>query len=335
MRIPNPLAFGVPNGALLLHTISSENGSSPFGIRQTNENPDLGIPQETVFEVSRIGRIYAGTFNNGIKPNGYINALHSSGVYSPITNSSNGFGSITHGVSNGQQRIGWTSGNTTEDKKLHVGYGLAPGQHGTGFPASWGYNYRSVLTLDMVVDEENEHFANMGINTENPTAPLHVKYTPTAINDGPSGNDHGLLIENNGWKSHDYALRVNSHHGDILRLSNAGELFIGRDLNGDAPGDFKLYVQDGIRTERLRVDIAAENDWADYVFEDDYVLIPIDELETFIKENKHLPGVPSAAQVVKEGVDVGEMNAVLLRHIEELTLRMIEMQKEINELKDK
>ena len=231
--------------------------------------------------------------------------------------------------------LGWTSGNTTEDKKLYVGYGLASVHNGNGFPPSWGYNYRSVLTLDMVVDEENEHFANMGINTENPTAPLHVKYTPTAIKDGPSGNDHGLLIENNGWKSHDYALRINTHHGNVFRFSNSGRLFIGAGLNGEPIDDFNLYVEKGIRTEKIRVDIASENGWADYVFEEDYVLIPIDELEAFIKENKHLPGVPSAAVVVEEGIDLGEMNAILLRHIEELTLRMIDMQKEINELKNK
>jgi len=73
--------------------------------------------------------------------------------------------------------------------------------------------------------------------------------------------------------------------------------------------------------------IAANNGWADFVFEDDYTLMPVAELEAFIKKYKHLPNVPSAAQVQAEGIDLAEMNAILLRQIEELTLRVIELEK--------
>jgi hypothetical protein len=72
--------------------------------------------------------------------------------------------------------------------------------------------------------------------------------------------------------------------------------------------------------------IAANNGWADFVFEDDYTLMPVAELEAFIKKYKHLPNVPSAAQVQAEGIDLAEMNAILLRQIEELTLRIIELE---------
>jgi len=107
---------------------------------------------------------------------------------------------------------------------------------------------------------------------------------------------------------------------------------IGPNLNWGIPwstsGAFKLYVEGGIRTERVKVDVANLNGWADYVFEEDYVLMPIEELEAFIKEHKHLPGVPSAEEDVKNGIDLAEMNKILLEKIEELTLRVIEIEKQ-------
>ena len=59
--------------------------------------------------------------------------------------------------------------------------------------------------------------------------------------------------------------------------------------------------------------------------------MPIDELEAYIKEHKHLPGVPSSEEVKREGIDVAEMNKILLEKIEELTLRVIELEKEANQ----
>ncbi len=72
--------------------------------------------------------------------------------------------------------------------------------------------------------------------------------------------------------------------------------------------------------------------WPDYVFEDGYRLRPLSELEAFIKENKHLPEVPSAAEVEKNGLDAGENQALLLKKIEELTLYIIEQNKKIEAL---
>ena len=68
-------------------------------------------------------------------------------------------------------------------------------------------------------------------------------------------------------------------------------------------------------------------------FEQDYNLLPLNEVEQYIKQNNRLPNVPSAAEVEEEGVNLGEMNAVLLQKVEELTLYIIDFQKQINELK--
>ena len=68
-------------------------------------------------------------------------------------------------------------------------------------------------------------------------------------------------------------------------------------------------------------------------FEQDYNLLPLNEVEQYIKQNNRLPNVPSAAEVEEEGVNLGEMNAVLLPKVEELTLYIIDLQKQMDNLK--
>lgn len=75
--------------------------------------------------------------------------------------------------------------------------------------------------------------------------------------------------------------------------------------------------------------------WSDFVFDKDYYLMPINELEKRIKENGHLPGIPSAGEVSKKGINIADMQAKLLQKIEEMTLYMIKMNNENKELKDR
>lgn len=77
------------------------------------------------------------------------------------------------------------------------------------------------------------------------------------------------------------------------------------------------------------------NNAADYVFEENYNLQSLQEVERYVKENKHLPGVPSAAEIAKNGMSVSEMSNLFLEKIEELTLHMIQLQKENEALKAK
>jgi hypothetical protein len=104
--------------------------------------------------------------------------------------------------------------------------------------------------------------------------------------------------------------------------------------NVTTPAGYKLYVEQGILTEKVKVAVATSPAWADYVFATDYNLKPLSEVEAFIKENKHLPNVPSADELVKEGLDLGKMQATQMEKIEELTLYIIEMKKEIEMLKN-
>jgi len=97
--------------------------------------------------------------------------------------------------------------------------------------------------------------------------------------------------------------------------------------------EYRLIVQDGIITEKVKVALKSSKDWADYVFEPSYTLMPLDKVESFIKENKHLPNVPSAEELQKSGLDVTKTSAKMMEKIEELTLYLIELNKEVKALK--
>ena len=75
--------------------------------------------------------------------------------------------------------------------------------------------------------------------------------------------------------------------------------------------------------------------WADYVFADDYKLSDLNELEQYIRANKHLPNVPTAEEILEKGNNAGETDRILLEKIEELTLYIIEQNKKIEMLEDK
>lgn len=151
-----------------------------------------------------------------------------------------------------------------------------------------------------------------------------------------AGDVFGLTVKNTGWSGSHFALEVESGVGKIFSVANSGHVLIGAqdqgEINQAIPEywDYRLYVAKGIRTERIRVDVAADNGWADYVFEKDYKLMSLSEVEAYINENGHLPKVPSAEKVAEEGIDLAEMNKILLEKIEELTLHVIELEKKID-----
>lgn len=129
---------------------------------------------------------------------------------------------------------------------------------------------------------------------------------------------------------------ITNGSGVKLDSKSAGYLAIG-DFGAQTPmsipAGYRLVVQDGIITEKVKVAIRNQTDWADYVFEPNYSLMPLNEVEDYIRANKHLPNVPSADQMVNKGVEIGETSKMFMEKIEELTLYMIELKKEIENLK--
>jgi len=98
------------------------------------------------------------------------------------------------------------------------------------------------------------------------------------------------------------------------------------------PTDYSFAVDGKAIMEEVQVEMS--DTWPDYVFLENYELTPLSEIKTYVAKNHHLPDVPSADQVAADGINLGEMNALLLKKIEELTLHIIHLQDQINELKN-
>lgn len=108
------------------------------------------------------------------------------------------------------------------------------------------------------------------------------------------------------------------------------ESYIGIGTTAWNSEGYKLSVNGGIRANRVKV----YTDWADYVFEPEYNLPTLEEVEQHIKDKGHLIDIPSAATVEKDGIELGEMNKLLLQKVEELTLYVLQLKKEVDSLKN-
>ncbi len=132
-----------------------------------------------------------------------------------------------------------------------------------------------------------------------------------------STNSSARVAADAGWEA----------DGENLKNTNAGGVVVG-DVSS-TPAGYKLYVAGGVLTEKVKVAVRSTNDWSDRVFDPSYRLRSLTEVDKFIQQNRHLPGVASASEVVKEGVDVGQMQAKLLEKVEELTLYMISLERKV------
>jgi hypothetical protein len=111
-----------------------------------------------------------------------------------------------------------------------------------------------------------------------------------------------------------------------MRIDTNGNIGIGT----TNPGIYKLAVNGTIAAKEVIVDVSI---FADFVFEENYKLMSLSEVEKYIKKNKHLPNIPSEKEVKAKGLGLGEMQAKLLQKIEELTLYVIDLKKENETLK--
>jgi len=118
-------------------------------------------------------------------------------------------------------------------------------------------------------------------------------------------------------------------NGDVVLVSPKNAISGKVGIGTTTPTE-KLSVNGNIRAREVKVEAA---NWPDYVFEESYQPISLPTLKTFVKEHKHLPGIPSAKEVKEEGLSLGKMNRKLLEKIEELTLHVIRQQEELNSMK--
>lgn len=115
----------------------------------------------------------------------------------------------------------------------------------------------------------------------------------------------------------------------LLKIKGDGSVGIG---TTKIDAGYKLSVNGSVRATEVKVEAYP---WPDYVFDETYDLKSLAQTEQYIKENKHLPNLPSAAEVADNGIELGDMNAKLLEKIEELTLLLIKEQKDRVQMEEK
>ena len=141
--------------------------------------------------------------------------------------------------------------------------------------------------------------------------------------------DNNEIMARNNLNPADLFLQTDG--GNLMLCAHeAGGVGIGIVNGTSIPSGYLLAVDGNIISEEVRVEISQL--WPDYVFQESYELLSIEELDSFIKKNHHLPGIPNADIVKEEGVLLGEMQRKTIEKIEELTLYIIEQHQKIDEL---
>ncbi|NQT76077.1 MAG: hypothetical protein HQ565_00075 [Bacteroidetes bacterium] len=179
----------------------------------------------------------------------------------------------------------------------------------------------------------------VGIGTKEPSTTLELNKKLDW------GGNVGLCIANDMTDKWFIGMDGNQKHssdlliGKLDNLSDSYASFMVIKQNGNVgigtgeTHSYKLAVDGAILTEEVTVKVS-EN-WPDYVFHSDYELLSLDNLNCFINNNGHLPGIPSTEEVTADGIKLGEMDRLLLLKIEELTLYIIKQDARINEIRRK
>ncbi len=252
---------------------------------------------------------------------------HKIGLYAEAEDNGNddaigvkGFAKGSNATSNGGDNYGvyGVADNGLNTNSYGV-YGKATGQSGTnaygvygtasGGTKNWaGYFLGDGYFRDIV-----------GIGTSSPEARLHVKANGTGerLFQVEKGNATKFMVAENGGATIGYGSTVNPP-ADGLMIKDT--VIVGI-LNG-ASG-YLMSVNGKVICEELRV--LNSNNWPDYVFDSSYELLSLDEVEKHINANKHLPGIPSASEIEKNGMALGEMQKKLMEKVEELTLYVIQL----------
>ncbi len=209
-------------------------------------------------------------------------------------------------------------GTTSPEAKLHVNGNIKIGRQGIGgtYSSSQVQGIWSIAPNYTINTSANDFGTQYGIvygyqsigSANNTKKPM------------PSGWGHQILYVNNGTRN--AAISMSYGHAYFR-----GDVCIGT-INSSG---YKLSVKGKIRADEVKV----YTSWADYVFAPHYDLKTIEEVNTFIEENKHLPDVPTESEVLENGVELGEMNKILLQKIEELTLYVIELNEKNKQLEER
>ncbi|MCF8347471.1 MAG: hypothetical protein K9G61_01540 [Bacteroidales bacterium] len=193
----------------------------------------------------------------------------------------------------------------------------------------------------------------VGIGTSTPTQPLDVvgniklsgdifggrtsEWPPLRIFAGTNENDGAYMLMSSSANQNGSIKFFARGAGGCVEFFNAERQIMsvkdnGNVYIGDPNNQSDLMVYGEIKAHLVRV--TTDIPWFDYVFDKDYQLMPLHQLEAFVNEHHHLPDMPTEQQVHEEGLDIAQMNALLLKKVEELTLYVIELKKENEEIRE-
>lgn len=223
---------------------------------------------------------------------------------------------------NGMVRIWGTSGNNKSTNLTMFISIMAYGQGG------------SINIVDNLYYNSN-HIAEIRAGSSNGYYVLDIKFeninNPTTVNiqvDGPNLTILDIPV----FGSLDIPVGLISISGKVIGInSTRWPIYFDQKIGigtTSIPSGYKLAVDGKIIAEEIRVEVVNP---PDYVFEESYELSNLSDLEGYIESQKHLPEIPSASEMTKNGVDLGDMNMRLLKKIEELTLYLIEQNKQNQE----
>jgi len=175
-----------------------------------------------------------------------------------------------------------------------------------------------------------EFFSNpiskLGIGTQNPQATLHVVGNMW-IQEICDENGNNCKDLSTGWGAASNVLTTPDGQTNVVYVNSSANVGVGT-TNPQS----KLAVNGTITAKEVKVTTTG---WSDYVFGEKYRLLSLDELETYVKREKHLPDIPSAKEVEGKGLEVADMLSKQMQKIEELTLYLIQLKKENAELKER
>lgn len=196
----------------------------------------------------------------------------------------------------------------------------------------------TVLSAGGVIDapSEGRTFAFMDFPTSNmntvPTVWLSLSnrnnYTRLRFYAGQDASSEFILYDKVQVQNFNVSDDGNNNIKLTMPKANS-RVMIGTSSFTDGVDTYSLSVNGNVRADRVKV----YTTWADYVFEEGYKLPTLEEVEQHIKEKGHLQDIPSAKEVEANGIELGEMNKLLLQKIEELTLYTIELKKQIEQVK--